>query len=61
MLELTWQDVAAAVRPAVQYLGHQAEGRPLYLTGYSTGAAPAVNYVLSALDAKPQVWSRAKN
>ena len=50
LVELAWQDMEAAVRLAVQHLADQAEGQPLYLVGYSTGAALAVNYVLTSLD-----------
>lgn len=50
LLELRWQDMDAAVRLAVRHLAHQAEGRPLYVVGYSTGGALAVNYALSTLD-----------
>jgi alpha-beta hydrolase superfamily lysophospholipase len=50
LVELTWQDMDAALRLAVQHLAEQAAGRPLYLVGYSTGAALAVNYALATLD-----------
>lgn len=50
LVELGWQGMAAAMRLAVQHLLARAEGRPLYLVGYSTGAALAVNYVLAMLD-----------
>ena len=50
LVELTWQDMDAAMRLAVRHLAKQASGRPLYLVGYSTGAALAVNYALATLD-----------
>ncbi len=50
LVELTWQDMAAAVRLAVRHLAREAEGAPLYLVGYSTGAALAVHYALESLD-----------
>jgi len=50
LVELTWQDMDAAMRLAVQHLAEKATGRPLYLVGYSTGAALAVNYALATLD-----------
>ena len=50
LVELTWQDMASAVRLAVQHLARQADGRPLYVVGYSTGSALAVHYVLTTLD-----------
>lgn len=50
LVELTWQDMDAAVRLAVRHLAKQAAGRPLYLIGYSTGAALAVHYALATLN-----------
>lgn len=50
LVEITWQDMAAAVRLAVEHLSQQADGRPLYLVGYSNGAALAVHYALATLE-----------
>jgi alpha-beta hydrolase superfamily lysophospholipase len=50
LLELRWQDMAAAVRLAVEYLATKSGEKPLYIVGYSTGAALAVHYALSTLD-----------
>jgi len=50
LVELTWQDMAAAVRIAMRHLAQQNEGLPIYVVGYSTGAALAVNYALATLD-----------
>ena len=50
LVELTWQDMAAAVRIAMRHLAKQNEGLPIYVVGYSTGAALAVNYALATLD-----------
>jgi alpha-beta hydrolase superfamily lysophospholipase len=50
LVELTWQDMAAAVRVAMRHLAKQNEGLPIYVVGYSTGAALAVNYALATLD-----------
>lgn len=50
LVEITWQDMAAAVRLAMRHLARQVGGRPLYVVGYSTGAALAVNYALATLD-----------
>ncbi|MGB5612999.1 MAG: alpha/beta hydrolase, partial [Sedimenticolaceae bacterium] len=47
---LKWQDMAAAVRLAMRHLAQQSGGRPLYIVGYSTGAALAVHYALATLD-----------
>ncbi len=52
LLDITWQDMAAAVRIAMRHLAQQNEGLPIHVIGYSTGAALAVNYALAALDDK---------
>lgn len=49
LVELRWQDMAAAVRLAVKHLKEQVGDLPLYLVGYSNGAALAVHYALSTL------------
>ena len=48
LLEVAWQDMAAATRLAMQHLADRNPGRPLYIMGYSTGAALAVHYALAA-------------
>jgi len=50
LLEVTWQDMAAAVRIAVRYLAESEPALPIYLVGYSNGAALAVHYALATLD-----------
>ncbi len=57
LVELTWQDMAAAVRLAMQELARRTGDRPLHIVGYSTGAALAVHNVLESLDdsARPRV------
>lgn len=50
LLEIEWQDMAAAVRLAMAELRDRSENRPLYIVGYSNGAALAVNYVLDSLE-----------
>ncbi len=50
LVDVAWQDMTAAVRLAVHHLAQQANGRPLYLVGYSNGGALAVHYVLTALE-----------
>ena len=52
LLDITWQDMDAAVRIAMRHLALQNEGLPIYVIGYSTGAALAVNYALATLDDK---------
>ena len=57
LVELTWKDMAAATRLAIRHLAAQIGGRPIYIVGYSTGAALAVHYALAALEDQtlPQV------
>ena len=50
LVELTWQDMAAATRLAMLHLAERVGGRPIYIVGYSTGAALAVNYALARLE-----------
>ncbi|HOP18016.1 MAG: alpha/beta hydrolase [Chromatiaceae bacterium] len=49
LVELTWQDMDAAMRLAIQHLSKRSPDVPLFIVGYSTGAALAVNYALAAL------------
>jgi alpha-beta hydrolase superfamily lysophospholipase len=49
LLDLEWEDMAAAVRLAMAELKMQAADRPLYIVGYSNGGALAVHYTLDAL------------
>jgi len=50
LTQVTWQDMAAAVRLAMVYLSETLGDRPLYVAGYSNGAALALQYVLTARD-----------
>jgi len=50
LLKVRWQDMAAAVRLAARHLAEEAPDAPLYIVGYSNGAALGVLYALSALD-----------
>ena len=58
LLHVTWQDMAAAVRLAMRHLAEKNPGRPLYIVGYSNGAALAVHYALQTVDntALPAVY-----
>jgi alpha-beta hydrolase superfamily lysophospholipase len=49
LVEVTWQDMAAAVRLAMRHLAQHSNGQPLYVVGYSNGGALAVHYTLSTL------------
>lgn len=53
LIEMQWQDMAAAVRLAMNHLEKQVRGQPLYIIGYSNGSALAIHYALLSLnDAK---------
>ena len=41
---------AAAVRLGIRHLAAEVDGQPLYIVGYSNGAALAVEYALSTLE-----------
>lgn len=49
LVEVHWQDMATLVPIATRDLHQRTGGGPLYIVGYSTGAALAVEYALSAL------------
>jgi len=50
LVTVKWEDMAAAVELAVRYLRDKAGGRPIFIVGYSTGAALAVQYALKTLE-----------
>lgn len=50
LVETRWQDMAAAARLAVRHLDEQVGNAPLFVVGYSNGAALAVEYALAALE-----------
>ena len=45
----SWQDMAATVRLAVVDLARRFPGKPIFVAGYSNGAALAVQYALETL------------
>ncbi len=49
LVEVTWQDMAAAVRLAVNHLARTHPSLPIHIVGYSNGAALAVHYTLASL------------
>jgi alpha-beta hydrolase superfamily lysophospholipase len=49
LLDVDWQDMAAAVRLAASELRDQSADSPMYIVGYSNGGALAVNYSLDTL------------
>ena len=52
LVDVKWEDMAAAVRLAMHHLQDEVGSRPLYIVGYSNGAALAVRYALETLDDK---------
>lgn len=51
LLDVKWQDFTAAVRIAVRHVREKiGPDRPLYIAGYSNGAALAVEYSLAVLE-----------
>jgi len=50
LLDVRWQDMAAAVKLAVQHLYEQVGDQPIYIVGYSNGGALALNYALSVIE-----------
>jgi len=46
---VSWEDMAAAVQLAMQHLHDTLGDKPVYIVGYSNGAALAVHYALSVL------------
>lgn len=49
LVTVQWQDMAAAVQLAMRDLRRKLGDKPLYIVGYSNGAALAVHYALTAL------------
>ncbi|MCF6264851.1 MAG: alpha/beta hydrolase [Xanthomonadales bacterium] len=48
LVNVKWEDMAAAVELALQYLHQTNPGVPIHIVGYSNGATLAVNYALGA-------------
>ncbi|RTR36496.1 alpha/beta fold hydrolase [Shewanella canadensis] len=49
LVALEWQDMASAVSLATRHMREVLKGRPLYVVGFSTGAALALNHELERL------------
>jgi alpha-beta hydrolase superfamily lysophospholipase len=49
LVDVKWQDMAAAVKLAMRHLQAQVNDAPLYIVGYSNGGALAVQYTLTSL------------
>ena len=52
LVYLKWEDMAAAIRLAMNDLDNRVGDAPIYLVGYSTGGALAVEYALASLGDK---------
>ena len=50
LLDIQWEDMAAAVRLAVEHLAAKVGSQPIHLIGYSTGAGLALDFALNALE-----------
>lgn len=50
LVTVKWEEMAAAVKLALGHLRDKTTGKPLYIVGYSNGAALAVQYVLATLE-----------
>ncbi len=53
--DMKWEDMAAVVQLGMQHLSHKLGDKPIFMMGYSTGAALALHYTLKALNAKEDV------
>lgn len=49
LTDINWQDMAAAVSIAVEHMKQVLQDKPLYVVGFSTGAALALNHELEKL------------
>jgi len=52
LLNVHWEDMAAAVQLAAGHLAQKVGKQPLHIIGYSTGAPLALDYTLNALDGR---------
>ncbi len=50
LVEVKWQDMAAAVRLAMPHVRSLVGDKPVFIVGYSNGGALAVNYALECLE-----------
>ncbi|MCK8603424.1 alpha/beta hydrolase [Desulfoferrobacter suflitae] len=52
LLNITWEDMAAAVQLGMEHLASKVGHQPIHVLGYSTGAPLALNFTLDALEGK---------
>lgn len=50
LLDVKFEDMAAAVKLSMKYIANKAPGKPLYIIGYSNGGALGLHYALSSFD-----------
>jgi len=50
LVEVHWQDMAAAINLALSHLHEELGDKPIYIVGYSNGGALAVHHALAALN-----------
>ncbi len=50
LLNTQWEDMASAVKIAIQHLKNLIGDKPIYIVGYSNGGALALNYALNTID-----------
>ena len=49
LIDIRWQDMAGAVELATSHLKNELKGKPLFVVGFSTGAALALNHELERI------------
>ncbi|WP_394205654.1 alpha/beta hydrolase [Shewanella waksmanii] len=54
LVNLAWQDLASAVALATEHLNEQLNGKPIFVIGFSTGAALALNHELTLISRDQQ-------
>ncbi len=54
LMRVTWQDMVAAVRLAMDHLVAQVGEKPVHIAGYSTGAPLALNLTLNSIEDSKQ-------
>jgi alpha-beta hydrolase superfamily lysophospholipase len=52
LLDVRWEDMAAAVQLGVEQLAQRVGGQPIHIIGYSTGAPLALDFTLNALEGR---------
>jgi alpha-beta hydrolase superfamily lysophospholipase len=50
LTRVSWEDMAAAARLAMEHLAYEVGRKPIHIVGYSTGGPLALDYALNALE-----------